>query len=99
MTEVWWYEVTYAHFAKLLRFGAKDANHPKVYKDVHLEAKVMKLMYPRSQRGNVRYTTYLLLFYAYMNHLFRKTMTPREGDDLKIASYNKLLGFHGFEWI
>jgi hypothetical protein len=27
-------------------------------------------------------------FYAYLNHLFRRTMTPREGDSSNIPSYN-----------
>jgi hypothetical protein len=28
-------------------------------------------------------------FYAYMNYLFKKMTTLREGDDSKIPSYNK----------
>jgi hypothetical protein len=28
-------------------------------------------------------------FYAYLNRLFRRIVTPREGDEIKILAYNK----------
>jgi hypothetical protein len=31
----------------------------------------------------------MLPFYAYLNRLFRRTVTPREGDGTKILAYNK----------
>jgi hypothetical protein len=31
----------------------------------------------------------MLPFYAYLNRLFRRTVTPRKGDETKILSYNK----------
>jgi hypothetical protein len=31
----------------------------------------------------------MLPFYAYINQLFRRTTTPREGDGTKILTYNK----------
>jgi hypothetical protein len=31
----------------------------------------------------------MLPFYAYLNRLFRRTVTPREGDETKILAYNK----------
>jgi hypothetical protein len=31
----------------------------------------------------------MLPFYAYLNQLFRRTVTPREGDGTKIPAYNK----------
>jgi hypothetical protein len=31
----------------------------------------------------------MLPFYAYLNRLFRRTVTPREGDVTKILAYNK----------
>jgi hypothetical protein len=31
----------------------------------------------------------MLPFYAYLNRLFRRTVTPREGDGTKILTYNK----------
>jgi hypothetical protein len=46
-------------------------------------------MYPRNKSGNFGETVDMLSFFAYLNRLFRKTMTPREGDGLKISAYNK----------
>jgi hypothetical protein len=31
----------------------------------------------------------MLPFYAYLNRLFRRTVTPREEDETKILAYNK----------
>jgi hypothetical protein len=89
MTEGQWFEVTYAQFASLLGFGRNDASHPQIHMAFHLDVKDMKFMYPKSKRSNCGTTTDLLHFYVYTNRLFRKTMIPREGDDLKIPSYNK----------
>jgi hypothetical protein len=46
-------------------------------------------MYPRSKQGNFGGTTDMLSYYAYLNRLFRRTVTPREGDVTKIPTYNK----------
>jgi hypothetical protein len=46
-------------------------------------------MYPRRKQGNFEETTDMLPFYAYINQLFRMTLTPREGDGTKILAYNK----------
>jgi hypothetical protein len=46
-------------------------------------------MYPKSKQGNFGETTDMLPFYAYLNRLFRWTVTPREGDGTKILVYNK----------
>jgi hypothetical protein len=54
-----------------------------------LEARKIKFMYSRSKQGNFGETTYMIPFYAYLNRLFRRTVTPREGDKTKILAYNK----------
>jgi hypothetical protein len=46
-------------------------------------------MYLRGKQGNFGEITDMLPFYAYLNRLFRRTMTPREGDVAKIPAYNK----------
>jgi hypothetical protein len=46
-------------------------------------------MYPRSKQGNFGETTDMLPFYVYLNRLFRRTETPREGDGTKILAYNR----------
>jgi hypothetical protein len=56
---------------------------------LQLDARKIKFMYPRSKQGNFGETTDMLPFYAYINWLFRRTLTPREGDETKILAYNK----------
>jgi hypothetical protein len=77
MTESPWYEVSYAQFARLLGFGRKDASRLRIHLPLKFEARKIKFMYPRSKQGNFGETTYLLPFYAYLNQLFRRTVTPR----------------------
>jgi hypothetical protein len=89
MIENQWYEVFYAHFARPFRFGRKDASRPRIYLALKLEARKNKFMYPRSKQGSFSETTDMLPFYAYLNRLFRRTVTPREGDGTIIRAYNK----------
>jgi hypothetical protein len=89
MTESQWYEVPYSHFARLLGFGRKDASRPRIHLALKLEARIIKFRYPRSKQGNLGETTDMLPFYAYLNRLFRRAVTPREGDGTKISAYNK----------
>jgi hypothetical protein len=89
MTEGQWYEVTYAQFARFLWFGRKDASRAMIHMALKLDARRIKFMYPRSKQRNFGETTGMLPFYAYINQLFRRTMTPREGDGTKILAYNK----------
>jgi hypothetical protein len=56
---------------------------------LHLEASKLKFMYPRNKGGSCGTATDLLPLYAYWNHFFRKTMTPRERDSSNIPSYNR----------
>jgi hypothetical protein len=83
MTKSQWYEVSYSHFARLFGFGRKDASHPRIHLALKLEARKIKFMYPRSKQANFGETTDMLPFYAYLNWLFRRTVTPRKGDMTK----------------
>jgi hypothetical protein len=89
MAESQWYEVSYSHFAILFGFGWKDASRPRIHLALKLEARKIKFMYPRSKQGKFGETTVMLPFYAYLNRLFRRTVTHREGDGTKILAYNK----------
>uniref|UniRef100_UPI003D14578F hypothetical protein n=1 Tax=Sulfurimonas sp. TaxID=2022749 RepID=UPI003D14578F len=75
-----WYEVSYSLFARLFGFGRKDASRPRIHLALKLEARKIKFMYPRSKQGNFGETTNMFPFYAYLNRLFRRTVTRREGD-------------------
>jgi hypothetical protein len=46
-------------------------------------------MYPRSNKGNFGETINMFPFYAYLNRLFWRTVTHREGDGTKILAYSK----------
>jgi hypothetical protein len=89
MTESQWYEVSYAQFARLFGFGWKDASRPRIHLFLKLEARKIKFIYPSSKQGNFGETINMLPFYAYLNRLYRRTMTPREGDGTKNSAYNK----------
>jgi hypothetical protein len=89
MTEGQWYEVSYAQFTRLLGFGRKDVRCPRIHLALKLEARKIKFMYLRNKQGNFGETTDMIPFYAYLNQLFRRTVTPREGDETKILAYNK----------
>jgi hypothetical protein len=104
MTEGRWYEITYEQFARLFGFGREDANHIKIHFALYLDASKLRFMYPSNKRGSVGTTLDLLPFYKYLNHLFRRMMTPREGDSSNIPSYNQNLlvvmapRLHGFDF-
>jgi hypothetical protein len=88
MTEGRQYEITFEQFARLFGFGRNDANRHKIHFALHLDASKIRFMYPSNKRGSVGTTSDLLPFYAYLNRLFRRTMTPSEGDSSNIPSYN-----------
>jgi hypothetical protein len=104
MTEGMRYEITFEQFASLFGFGRKDANCHKIHFALSLESSKMRFMYPSNKRGSVVTTADLFPFYAYLNRLFRRTMTPREGDSSNILTYNQNLLVamaprpHGFEF-
>jgi hypothetical protein len=104
MTEKIRYEITFEQFARLFGFGRNDANHIKIHFASRLDGSRMRFMYHGSKRGSTRTTSDLLPFYAYLNRLFWRTMTPREGDSSNISSYNRNLLVamaprpHGFEF-
>jgi hypothetical protein len=89
MTKGRWYEIIYEQFARIFGFGGGDANRHKIHMALRLDASKLKFLYPSNKRGSVETTTDLLPFYVYLNHLFRKMMTPREGDSSNIPSYNR----------
>jgi hypothetical protein len=91
MTEGRQYEITFEQFVMLFVFGRNDANRHKIRFALHLDASKMRFMYPSNKRGSVGTTSDLLPFYAYLNRLFQRMMTLREGDSSNIPSYNRNL--------
>jgi hypothetical protein len=83
------YEIAFEQFARLFEFRWNDANCHKIHFALHHDASKMRFMYPSNKRESVETISDLLPFYAYLNHLFRRTITPREGDSSHIPSYNR----------
>jgi hypothetical protein len=71
-----------------LDLGKEMLSCNKIHMALQLDASKLRFMYASNKRESVGTTLDLLPFYAYLNHLFRKTMTPREGDSSNIPSYN-----------
>jgi hypothetical protein len=98
------YEIAFEQFARLFGFGWNDANRIKIHFASCLDSSRMRFMYPSSKRESTRTTSYLLSFYAYLNHFFQRMMTPSEGNSSNIPSYNRNLLVamaprpHGFEF-
>jgi hypothetical protein len=89
MTKSQWYKVSYSHFTRLFGYGQKDASRPRIHLALKLEVRKIKFMYPKSKQGDFGETTNMFPFYAYLNWLFKRTVTPREGDGTKILTYSK----------
>jgi hypothetical protein len=85
------YKITFEQFARLFGFGQHDVNHIKIHFGPRLDASKMRFIYPSNKRGGVGTILDLLPFYAYLNRLFQRTMTPREGDSSNIPSYSRNL--------
>jgi hypothetical protein len=104
MTEGRQYEITFDQFARLFGFERNEANRIKIHFASHLDGSRMRFMYPGSKRGSTGTTSDLLPFYAYLNSIFQRMMTPKEGDSSNIPSYNQNLLMamaprpHGFEF-
>jgi hypothetical protein len=88
MTERRRYEIIFEQLARLFGFKWNDTNHINIQFASRLDGSMMRFMYPGNKRGSTGTTSDLLPFYAYLNYLFRRTMTPREGDSSNILSYN-----------
>jgi hypothetical protein len=68
-----------------------DANCHKIHSALCLDESKMRFMYPSNNRGSVGSTSELPPFYAYLNCLFQRMMTPREVDSSNIPSYKQNL--------
>jgi hypothetical protein len=75
MTERRRYEIIFEQLARLFGFKWNDANHINIHFASRLDGSMMRFMYPGSKRGSTGTTSDLLPFYAYLNCLFRRTMT------------------------
>ena len=91
MTEEEKYQISFPDFVTLFCLGNADAELPKLhYVDV-LETKEMHFMYPRNMRGSWGKVSGLYTYYAVLNRLFRKTLTPRDGNTSDVTLFQRNL--------
>jgi len=91
MTETVKYSITYSQFAALLKLGDNDADYDKLHDSEVLELQDLSFMYPRAERGNVGKVHGLYPYYSVLYRLFRKTLTPRDGNTSDITLYQRNL--------
>ncbi|RLN29558.1 putative copia-like retroelement [Panicum miliaceum] len=91
MTEEERYHITFPAFVSQFRLGDDDINYPKLHDEGVLESKEMHFMYPRNCRGDWGKVKNLYTFYSILNRLFRKTLTPRDGNTSDVMLFQRNL--------
>ena len=91
MTEEQKYHIIFPDFVSLLRLDATDIDLPKLHDEGVLEIKDMHFMYPRNMRGSWGTVLGLYTYYGVLNRLFRKTLTPRDGNNSDVTLFQRNL--------
>jgi len=91
MTEEEKSQISFPDFVTLFRLGNADAELPKLHDVGVLEKKVMHFMYPRNMRGRWGKVFSLYTYYAVLNILFRKTLTPRDSNTSDVTLFQRNL--------
>ena len=105
MTEEEKQPITFPELIDLSRLGNADAELPKLHDVGVLETKVMHFMYPRNMRGSWGKVSGLYTYYGVLNRLFRKTLTPRDGNTSDVTLFQRNLiaamrpGHHSSVWV
>ena len=91
MTEEEKQQITFPELIDLSRLGNADAELPKLHDVGVLETKEMHFMYPRNMRGSWGRVFSLYTYYAVLNILFRKTLTPRDSNTSDVTLFQRNL--------
>ena len=91
MTEEEKQQITFPEFIDLARLGNAYAELPKLHDVGVLETKEMHFMYPRNMRGSWGKVFSLYTYYAVLNILFRKTLTPRASNTSDVTLFQRNL--------
>ncbi|RLM73537.1 uncharacterized protein C2845_PM15G02300 [Panicum miliaceum] len=89
MTERVRYHITFPAFVSLFRLGDNDINYPKLHDEGVLESKEMHFMYTQNCRRDWGKMKSLYTFYSILNQLFRKTLTPRDGNTSDVTLFQR----------
>jgi hypothetical protein len=85
------YHITFSNFVSLLRLGSADIDLPKLHDAGVLETREMHFMYPRNMRGSWRKVNGIYSYYGLLNRLFRKILTPRDGNTSDVTLFQRNL--------
>lgn len=91
MTEAEKYHVMYDYFARALNLREEDHIYPKLHDSSVLANSEMSFMYPRNERASWGKVKGLYTYYGILYRLFRKTLTPRDGNTSDITLYQRNL--------
>jgi hypothetical protein len=89
MTENERYHVTYDFFARTLNLREEDHLYRKIHDSSVIPISDMAFMYPRNDRGSWGKVKGFYSYYAILYRLFRKTLTPRDGNASDITLYQR----------
>jgi hypothetical protein len=90
MTEGENHQLTFSNFLTLFRL-LNDGFARKLHDEGPLEAKRMTFMYPKNARDSWGHVKGLYTYYSILNHLFRKTLTPRDGNTSDTTTFQRNL--------
>lgn len=91
MTEGAQHSITYSGFASLLKLGDDDIHYEKLHDANVFESRVLHFMYPRAERASWGKVNGLYSYYGVLYCLFRKTLTPRDGNTSDITLFQRNL--------
>jgi hypothetical protein len=90
MTEGENHHLFFSNFLTLFRLP-DDGFARKLHDKGPLKAKRMAFMYPRNARDSWGHLKGLYTYYSILNRLFRKTLTPRDGNTSNITAFQRNL--------
>jgi hypothetical protein len=90
MTEEDRWHIIFSNFLAFFRLP-NDPSLRKLHDEGILNSRDMEFMYPRSKRAFAGTVKPLYTYYAVLNRLFRKTLTPRNGNSSQITAFQRNL--------
>ena len=90
MTEGDRFQLTFSSFLHMFRLPNNE-NLRKLHDEGVLPVERMAFMYPRNARASWGNVKDLYTYYAIFNRLFRKTLTPRDGNSSVVTAFQRNL--------
>ena len=85
------YSISFTRFARLFGFGQVDLSRERIHIGHPLPREEIEFMYPPHERQHAGSVSQLYIYYSVLNRLFRKTLTPRDGNTSDITLFAKNL--------